>query len=115
MKAKSTSIYDILGISSASLCLIHCIIFPILAILPLGFTHNKIIDILFASVGIVIALKIIISSNNNIVKIIFVSGITIFVLNLIISIIFEIENELVILGGIIMIVGHLYNFRNLKH
>jgi hypothetical protein len=43
---------DILGISSKSLCLIHCLLLPLLTVLPIGLTHNPYIDLLFACVGL---------------------------------------------------------------
>jgi|GEM_PF-5601353 len=44
MKSK---ILDAVGISAAVLCLIHCIAFPLLMIMPLGISHNPFIDLTF--------------------------------------------------------------------
>ena len=59
MKKTTTPFYDILGISSATICLVHCLVFPLLTILPLGLSHNPIIDLLFATIGLFAIFKII--------------------------------------------------------
>lgn len=115
MKTKSTSIYDILGISSASLCLIHCIVLPLLSILPLGFTHNFVIDTFFAIIGICIAIKIVTKQTSNIVKLTFGIAVVILLTSIIMTFIFSKHNELVVLGGIVMIFGHIINFKNHNH
>ena len=58
MKKLAISFYDMLGISSAFICLVHCLIFPILTIVPLGLSHNPIIDLFFAAIGLFAILKI---------------------------------------------------------
>ncbi|MDN5479404.1 MAG: MerC family mercury resistance protein, partial [Chryseobacterium sp.] len=50
MKSK---ILDAVGISAAVLCLIHCIAFPLLMIIPLGISHNPYIDMAFLVIGAV--------------------------------------------------------------
>lgn len=112
MKENSTAIYDVLGISSATLCLIHCIVFPILSILPLGLFDNTIIDLTFAIFGILICLKILTSNAKHNVKVIFSISIFLLVLSSVLTLVFRIPNEIVIVGGFGMICGHLLNFRN---
>lgn len=51
MKKHSIVVLNILGISSPSLCFIHCFIFPILSIIPLGYSNNLWIDVFFACIG----------------------------------------------------------------
>ncbi|SDR00870.1 hypothetical protein SAMN05421664_3092 [Chryseobacterium soldanellicola] len=46
-----TKILDYIGLSAATLCLIHCIVFPLLLIVPLGILHNPLVDLLFLLVG----------------------------------------------------------------
>ena len=55
MKSK---ILDAVGISAAVLCLIHCIVFPLLLIVPLGISHNPYIDLVFLFIGAVVVFRI---------------------------------------------------------
>lgn len=59
MKKTPTRLYDILGISSASICLVHCLIFPLLTILPIGLIRNHFIDLIFATIGLFAIVKIV--------------------------------------------------------
>ena len=113
MKKTTTSIYDILGISSATICLVHCLVFPLLTILPLGLSHNPIIDLLFAGIGLFAIFKIIKKTN------LLVSGVLIISMSLIwISILTEIfldiHLDLIFIGGIGMIIGHFLNYKSHK-
>jgi len=110
MKKITTSFYDILGISSATVCLVHCLIFPLLTILPLGLSHNPIIDLLFASVGLFAILKIIKKSSLLVSSILIVSMALIW-MSVLSEILFDIHLDLIYFGGIGMIIGHLVNYK----
>ncbi|MEL1255625.1 MerC domain-containing protein [Flavobacterium sp. DGU38] len=110
MKKISTSFYDILGISSAAICLVHCLIFPLLTILPLGLTHNPFIDFLFASIGLFAILKII-KKSSLLVSSILVVSISLIWIGILIDLFFEIHLDLIYFGGIGMITGHLINYK----
>lgn len=110
MKKTASSFYDILGISSASICLIHCLIFPILTILPLGISHNPIIDLVFASIGLFAILKITKKSNLLVSSILIVSMCLIWI-SILTDIFLEIHLDLIYFGGIGMITGHLINYK----
>ncbi|MGN7812535.1 MerC domain-containing protein [Flavobacterium sp. 22076] len=110
MKKTTSSFYDILGISSASICLIHCLIFPILTILPLGISHNPIIDLVFASIGLFAILKITKKSNLLVSSILIVSICLIWI-SILTDIFLEIHLDLIYFGGIGMITGHLINYK----
>lgn len=109
MKKTTSSFYDILGISSAAFCLVHCLIFPILTIFPLGLIHNPIIDLIFASFGLFAIVKIIKKSPLLISAILVVSMALIWV-SILSEIIFDVHLDLIYFGGIGMIVGHLLNY-----
>ncbi len=53
-----TKIIDILGASAAIICLIHCVAFPLLMIVPLGISHNAYIDLFFFIIGTAIVFRI---------------------------------------------------------
>ena len=111
MKKISTSFYDILGISTATICLVHCLIFPLLTILPLGLSHNPFIDLLFASIGLFAILKIIKKSALLVSSILVVSMALIWI-SVLADLFFEIHLDLIYFGGIGMVTGHLINYRN---
>ncbi|MCY1455532.1 MerC mercury resistance protein [compost metagenome] len=110
MKKISTSFYDILGISSATICLVHCLIFPLLTILPLGLSHNPIIDLLFASIGLFAILKITKKSSLLVSSILIVSMSLIWI-SILVDLFLEIHLDLIYFGGIGMITGHLINYK----
>lgn len=109
MKKITISFYDILGISSAFICLVHCLIFPILTIVPLGLSHNPIIDLLFAAIGLFAILKIM-KKSSLLVSAILVVSISLIWMSILCEIIFEIHLDLIYFGGIGMIIGHLLNY-----
>ncbi|TDO83962.1 MerC mercury resistance protein [Flavobacterium chryseum] len=110
MKKSTTSLYDILGISSATICLVHCLVFPLLTILPLGLSHNSFIDLFFATIGLFAILKIIKKSNLLVAAILIVS-ISLIWISVLIEIILDIHLDLIFIGGIGMIIGHFLNYR----
>ena len=110
MKKITTSFYDILGISSATICLVHCLIFPLLTILPLGLNHNPTVDLVFASIGLFAILKITKKSSLLVSSILIVSMSLIW-MSILSEIFLEIHLDLIYFGGTGMIIGHLINYR----
>ena len=110
MKKITTSFYDILGISSATICLVHCLIFPLLTILPLGLNHNPMVDLVFASIGLFAILKITKKSSLLVSSILIVSMSLIW-MSILSEIFLEIHLDLIYFGGAGMIIGHLINYR----
>ncbi|MBB4800939.1 hypothetical protein HNP37_000978 [Flavobacterium nitrogenifigens] len=110
MKKLTTPFYDILGISSATICLVHCLIFPLLTILPLGLSHNPIIDLLFASIGLFAIVKITKKSTLLVSSILIVSMSLIWI-SILADLFLEIHLDLIYFGGIGMIIGHLINYK----
>jgi hypothetical protein len=114
MKKNSTSSYDILGISTATLCLIHCTVFPILTIIPFGFYYNVLIDTLFACIAMLVVSKILMSKAAKNVKYILGVSIIIIVTSIILDIFFKLHLQLISIGGIGMIIGHFLNYKSHK-
>lgn len=102
--------YDILGISSALLCLIHCLIFPLIIIIPFRFSDDYIIDTFFAVIGMFVVAKIVMSKASKIVKIILGISILFVIVSVVLEIIYKTHFDLIFVGGIGMIIGHLLNF-----
>lgn len=115
MNVKSKKINDVLGISSASLCLIHCLVFPLITILPLGLAHNHWIDLFFVCIGLYALIGIVKSNSPFAIKIVLTASMFLIIGSLIYTLMTERHTILLYLGGIGMIVGHLLNFRNHKH
>jgi hypothetical protein len=113
MKKTAAPFYDILGISSATICLVHCLLFPLLTILPLGLCHNPFIDLSFASMGLFAVLKIIKKSTRLVSGILIISMVLIWT-SILSEIIFEIHLDLIFIGGIGMIIGHFLNYKSYK-
>jgi len=114
MKKSTTPFYDILGISSATICLVHCLVFPLLTILPLGLSHNPIIDLLFATIGLFAILKIIKKSSLLISAILIISMALIWI-SVLTELFLDIHLDLIFIGGIGMITGHLLNYKMHKN
>jgi hypothetical protein len=112
MKKQSIVVLDILGISSAGLCLIHCLVFPILSIIPFGFSDIHWIDIFFACIGMFVVSKIVMSKTSKKVKFILASSITIIIIGVVLEIIWKINTQMILIGGIGMIIGHLLNYKS---
>jgi hypothetical protein len=110
MKKITTPFYDILGISSATICLVHCLVFPLLTVLPLGLSHNPFIDLLFATIGLFAVLKIIKKSTLLVTSILIVSMALIWI-SVLSEIMLDIHLDLIFIGGIGMIIGHLLNYK----
>ncbi|KRD62795.1 MerC mercury resistance protein [Flavobacterium sp. Root935] len=110
MKKTTSPFYDILGISSATICLVHCLIFPLLTILQLGLSHNPFIDLVFASIGLFAILKITKKSSVLVSSILIVSMSLIWI-SILSELFLEIHLDLIYFGGIGMIIGHLINYK----
>jgi hypothetical protein len=110
MKKTTSPFYDILGISSATICLVHCLILPLLTILPFSLSHNPFIDLVFASIGLFAILKITKKSSLLVSSILIVSMSLIWI-SILIEIFLEIHLDLIYFGGIGMIIGHLINYK----
>lgn len=114
MKKRTTVPYDILGISSATLCLIHCAIFPILTIIPISFSDNIWIDTLFACIGLFAVSNILISNASIKVKYILGVSLLIILVSMLLEMIINLHIGLIFIGGIGMIAGHYLNYKNHK-
>ena len=113
MKKTTTPFYDILGISSATVCLVHCLVFPLLTILPLGLSHNPFIDLIFATIGLFAIFKIIKKSDLLVSAILIISMILIWI-SVLADLFLEIHLNLIFIGGLGMIIGHFLNYKSHK-
>jgi hypothetical protein len=112
MKSK---ILDAVGISAAVLCLIHCVVFPLLMIIPLGISHNPYIDLAFLIIGAVVVYRVTKNITNSWLKLLFWSSIILISISVLADLIFETHIPLIYVGAAGLITGHIINFRNHKH
>jgi hypothetical protein len=110
MKKTTTPFYDILGLSTATICLVHCLIFPLLTILPFGLNHNPVIDLLFALIGVFAIFKII-KKSSVLVSSILVVSMSLIWSSILVEMLFETHIDLIYFGGIGIIIGHLLNYK----
>lgn len=112
MKSK---ILDAVGISAAVLCLIHCIVFPLLLIIPLGISHNPYIDLAFLIIGGVVVFNVAQKTTNQWLKLLFWLSLTLIFISVMTDLIFEVHLPLIYIGAAGLITGHIINFKNHKH
>lgn len=112
MKSK---ILDAVGISAAALCLIHCIVFPLLMIIPLGISHNPYIDLAFLIIGAVVVYRITRNMDSKWLRFLFWASIILISVSVLADLIFEIHIPLIYAGAVGLITCHIINFKNHKH
>jgi hypothetical protein len=108
-------ILDTVGISAAVLCLIHCIVFPLLMILPLGITHNHYIDLLFLLIGAVVVVRVTRKMKMLWLKLLFWLSILLIAVSVFADMVFEVHLPLIYIGAVGLIGGHIFNFRTHRH
>lgn len=114
MKKQSLLVLDVIGISSATLCMIHCLLFPLLSIIPLGFSNNHWIDVFFACIGMFVVSKVVLSNATTLVKIILCISIALIITGVVLELLFNRDTSLIIIGGLLMIFGHILNYKSHK-
>ncbi len=112
MKSK---ILDVVGISAAILCLIHCVAFPLLMIVPLGISHNPFIDLAFLVAGAMVVYRILKKTRIKWLKALFAVSLLLISVSVFADMIFEIHLPLIYFGAAGLIAGHLINFNHHKH
>ncbi len=112
MKSK---ILDVVGISAAVLCLIHCVVFPLLLIVPLGISHNPFIDLAFLAIGAVVVYRISKKTRIKWLKTLFAVSLLLISVSVFTDMILEIHLPLIYFGAAGLIAGHLINFNHHRH
>ncbi|WP_294284385.1 MerC domain-containing protein [uncultured Chryseobacterium sp.] len=112
MKSK---ILDVVGISAAILCLIHCVAFPLLMIVPLGISHNPFIDLAFLVTGAIVVYRISKKTQIKWLKALFAVSLLLISVSVFADMIFEVHLPLMYFGAAGLIAGHLINFNHHKH
>ncbi len=108
-------ILDLIGISAATLCLIHCIVFPLLMVIPLGISHNPLIDLVFLIIGIAVVFRI--TKKIRSVGLRFLFWISVFLIAVSVSmdLLFHFHSRLMYFGAAGLILAHLVHFKKHRH
>lgn len=106
--------YDILGVSAALLCLIHCIIFPLLIFIPIGISHNPYIDLTFLLPGIWSVYKTTRRNDSILVKYLLWISVAVIAGSVLAHLFFHWHSPLMYAGAAGLISGHLINWKNHK-
>lgn len=114
MKKLTVLAPDFLGITSAILCLVHCLALPILSMFPMMNNHNPYFDLLFACLGLCAAIPVLRACKTFVAIILTLSFIVMF-LSILLEIIFSVNTFLIYIGGIGVIAAHLLNIKHQKH
>ncbi|RYD99974.1 MAG: MerC domain-containing protein [Sphingobacteriales bacterium] len=106
-----TKNYDLLGVSAALLCLVHCLLFPLLFFIPLGISHNPYIDLLFLTLGVWSVYKTSKGSKYASVKYLLGTGILLITISVGMDMLWHWHSPLMYIGAIALIAGHLINLK----
>ncbi len=109
-----TKNYDFLGISAALICLVHCIVFPLLIFIPIGISHNPYIDLTFLLLGIWSVYKTTRQSNSAVVKNLLWIAVTLIAISVVLHIVFHWHSPLMYIGAAGLITGHFINLKKHK-
>lgn len=112
MKSKTL---DILGFSAAGLCFLHCLIFPVLLILPLGIVHNAYIDLGFFILGTGIVYRLTQKIRNLKLKILFWISISCIGISVWMDLLFHKHLPLIHIGAILLMIAHIINYKMHQH
>lgn len=111
----NSKIFDWLGLSAAVICLIHCLLFPVLMILPLGLEHDIYVDILFLVVGVFAVFRVTRRMASKQLKLAFWLAIALITISVLLDLILHVHSPLIYCGAAILIGSHIINFKNHKH
>ncbi len=107
---------DILGIFAASLCLLHCLLFPLLFVVPMRVSHNPFVDLFFLLIGIFAVYRLTLTMQFGLIKSLLWVGIGIITLSVMLQMFWAIHTPLIYIGATTLIITHLINFNfNHKH
>lgn len=106
---------DLLGFSAAGLCFIHCLIFPLLMILPIGLVHNVYIDLGFFLIGAWIVFRITRRMQAHWLQWLFWSAIVCIGFSVFTDLLFHIHLPLIHIGAVLLMSAHMIHFRKHKN
>ncbi|MCZ8145919.1 MerC family mercury resistance protein [Flavobacterium sp.] len=115
MNWKSLTSTDAFGVYSAGLCMIHCLVFPLITLLPLENTHNFWVDAILGGSSIGLAIKAMKKSTLVSVRLLFLVSILLLLFGLILEGITLHHAQGLLWGGGGLIIAHSIHFKTHKH
>lgn len=106
-----TKNYDMLGVAAALLCLLHCLVFPLLIFIPIGISHNPYVDLLFLLVGVWSVYKTAKNSKSRLLKFLLFAGILLISISVGMDIFLHLHSPLMYIGAAALIAGHLLRMK----
>ncbi|OJV54007.1 MAG: hypothetical protein BGO31_11595 [Bacteroidetes bacterium 43-16] len=106
-----TKNYDLLGMSAALLCLVHCVVLPLLVFIPIGISHNPYIDLLFLLIGAWSVYKTSKRSKRTSVKYMLWAGLLLITISIAMDIFLHLHSPLMYVGVAVLVAGHVLNMR----
>lgn len=106
---------DLLGMAAAVLCLAHCLLFPVLIMIPLATSSAVYVDLFFLAIGTAVVYKVTRSMQSRWLKYTFWSGILLIGLSVLLDLLFHMHSLLIYLGAGILIAAHFINFKQHRH
>lgn len=106
-----TKNYDLLGVSAALLCLLHCLVLPLLLFIPIGISHNPYIDLLFLLLGVWSVYKTAKNSKSRLFKYLLFTGILLISISVAMDIFLHWHSPLMYIGATALITGHLIHMK----
>jgi ribonuclease PH len=90
---------------------VHCIVLPLIAIIPFGFGENIWVDIVFACIATGIVTKIIFGSTSKLIKIVLGISVLMVWISIILDLVYHFHSAIIVVGGVGMIIGHMMNYK----
>lgn len=106
---------DLIGVYAALLCMIHCLFAPVLLTLPLGLSHDPIIDCSFLVLGAFPVFKVLGGKAQVYIKLLLLTSYLIVAIAIGLEIFFRIENFQIYIGASGLILGHILNYKKQLH
>lgn len=108
MKSKSL---DLLGISAAAICLIHCLLIPVFFIIPFESGHDAWIDLVFLIIGLNVVYKVTKKTTSLPLKVLLWGSVLTIAISITLDLVFDVHSPLMYAGAAGLIVGHLINYK----
>lgn len=106
--------YDVIGMSAAFLCMVHCVVFPLLIFIPIGISHNPYIDLGFLFIGMWSVYKTTKKSHLLLAKCILWGSLGLISFSVAYDLLYHWHSPAIYIGAFGLIIGHILNFNGHK-
>ncbi|MBT0607365.1 MerC family mercury resistance protein [Aequorivita echinoideorum] len=108
-------LFDLAGMGAALLCLIHCLLLPLLLIVPFGITDNPYIDMGFLFLGAFPVYRVLSGNATRLVKMTLLISFILIAVSIVVDLIFHMHTGLIYVGAFGLITGHFLNYRSQRN